>query len=530
MAWIVIAYPVYSTAFHRSIIQVSGNRASYMATVKFLLNGPTETGWKLDPEFVHVIDLERTPYPVKVSIDNGLMVCETGTPESLRVQVPWALPGQNAAIFGTSTLPGNQQPYILLIELARGRLTDLRHFFQEGPAGTSRPLPAKFREASDLFISALMSRTDVESAAALAAKSLQISIDLGRETISRQCDASSVDERILQKLSVDLSSLRGSELSAPQRWALSNVRNCRIAPVWSELMTVENQIHWHSWETPVKIAKEANLQVHAGPLIDFSNDFLPPWVYRYTDISQLSRVFSNYVHYVVSNLKEKVNVWHVVRRPAMRQVNVISEEQQIKITVAAIQAVSRACPSAEIVVDLTAPWAEWLTTASFELGPLHLADTLARADLGLTGIGIELAMGYEFPGSHMREMIDVARLLDMYQLVNLPLHLTIAIPGRQHGTQTINLNQVSADSRQWPVGCSQESQAKIGMDLLRLAASRAHIRSVHWATLSDTNGSEFLDSGLFDIGHNPVILANEIERLNETLREYDTAIIEKKQF
>lgn len=500
-----------------------------MASVKFLLNGPTETGWKLEPDFVHVIDLERTPYAVKVTIDNGMLVCETGTPESLRVQVPWALPGYNPSIFGTSTLPGNHQPYILLIELARGRLTDLRHFFQEGPAGTSRPLPAKFQQASDLFIAALMARNDVDKAADLAAKSLQTSIELGRETIHQQCSGHEIDEKLIQKLSVDLSSLRANDLSASQRWALANVRNCRIAPTWSELMTVENQIHWHSWETPVRIARDANLRVHAGPLIDFSNDFLPPWVYRYTEISQLCRVFSNYVHYVVSNLKGQVDVWHVIRRPAMRQVNVISEEQQIKIAVSAIQAVSRAFPAAEIVVDLTAPWAEWLTTASFELGPLHLADTLARADLGLTGIGMELAMGYEFPGSHLREMIDVARLLDMYQLVNLPLHLTVAVPGKQAEMQTTSLNQVGADSRQWPLGCSEKSQAEIGMALLRLAASRAHVRSVHWATLSDTNGSEFLNSGLFDIGQSPVRLANEIEKINDVLREYDTTIIEKKK-
>jgi hypothetical protein len=512
---------------YASITQESNRQASVMASVNFLLNGPTESGWKLDPDFVHVVDLERTPYPVKVSIDNGVMTCQTATPESLRVQIPWALPGRNPAIFGTSTLPGNQTPYILLIELARGRLTELRNYFQEGPAGSARPLPPKFKEASDLFISALMARGDVDQAASLAARSLQASIELGEETIRQQVNNPFINEQISNKFSVDLTSLRLGEMTPPLKWAIANVRNCRISPLWAELMSVENQIHWQSWETPVRIATEAGMKIHAGPLIDFSNDFLPPWVYRYTDISQLSRVFSNYVHFVVSNLKEKVNVWHVVRRPAMRQVNVINEEQQIKITVAAIQAVSRANPNAEIVIDLTAPWAEWLANASFELGPLHLADTIARADLGLTGIGIELAMGYDFPGSHLRELIDISKLLDMYQLVNLPMHLTLAVPSRLNAHQTLNLNQFGADPRQWPNGCSRESQARLGMDLIKLAASRSQVQSIHWATLCDSNGAEFIDSGLFDAMHCPGPLLNELDSILDCHQSFDTAVIEK---
>ena len=69
-----------------------------MAQVKFLLDAPESKGWSLDPRLIHVLDLERTPYQVKSRIENGILICQTATPESLRVQVPWALPGQDPVV------------------------------------------------------------------------------------------------------------------------------------------------------------------------------------------------------------------------------------------------------------------------------------------------------------------------------------------------------------------------------------------------------------------------------------------------
>lgn len=485
-----------------------------MALVKLLLDAPTNPGWSLDLSLIHVLDLERTPYPVQASLDNGLLVLSTTTPDSLRVQVPWALPGRNPVILGTPTLPSRNEPYLLVLELARGRLTELRHFFQDGPATVERQLPPGFQEAHRMFVEAVLKRDDIQACAELATKSILLCMAVADQALnSRQNDAM-VDHRLADKLSLDLTEFRNSSDDPVQRWAVKNAGRCRISPIWSEIMPVENQIHWASWETPVKLAYEAGLQVHAGPLVDFSAETLPPWIFRYDDIMQITRVVANYVFYVVRNLKNHVHVWHVVRRPAIGPIHNLTEEQQIKITVAAIQAVAQAAPDSQIVIDLTTPWAEWLSEGGFELGPLHLADTLARADLGLTGIGLELAMGYPSPGSHLREMIDISKLFDMFQLINLPLHLSLAVPNRLLNEKNKAARAgVSPDTRQWPEGITPESQKELALKLMRMSASRNFVNTIHWSSLSEASASEFQCSSIFDNQKNPLPLAIELERI-----------------
>ena len=74
------------------------------------------------------------------------------------------------------------------------------------------------------------------------------------------------------------------------------------------------------------------------------------------------------------------------------------------------------------------PWAEWMGSSHFQLGPLHLCDYLLRAELGISGIALEIAPGYSAPGSHIRDLFEFSKLLDLYSLLNVPLHLWMVMP------------------------------------------------------------------------------------------------------
>jgi hypothetical protein len=484
----------------------------HMAVLKFRLDAPVRDGWSLDPEFVHVLDFERVPYPMHAHIEDGLLICRTATTESLRVQAPWALPGRDPCILGTSTLPSRQETYLLVLELARGRLTDLRHFFQEGSAQEERPLPKPLLEAHAIFVEAVLHRDDTQRCASLATKSLQKCLELAELQLSRHFHSNEVNASLADKLSLNMTGLTpGDPLT---EWLIHNSDICRIGPNWRTVNPQEDLVNWADWETPVKIAHESGMTIHCGPLIDFSADSLPGWLKRYDDITQLCRAVSRYVSYVVRSLKSRVHVWHVVRRPAMAKVNGLTEEHQIKITMSAIQAVTQNAPEAEMVVDLTAPWAEWLSRSGFELGPLHLADTLARADLGLTGIGLEMAMGYPTPGSHLRELFDISKLIQLYHQINLPLHLTLAAPGSPEISRHPDMpHRVGADPRQWPSGCDQTTQAALGMKVMSLAAMMPGVRTIHWANLWDAPEQEYAFSGVFTQEKKPKSLAREIENI-----------------
>ena len=139
---------------------------------------------------------------------------------------------------------------------------------------------------------------------------------------------------------------------------------------------------------------------------------------------------ADFVRQIVQRYRGRVPIWHVVHRPASGEILGLTEEEQIRITARAIQVAHQTDPSAQLTIGIDRPWAEWMGSSHFQLGPLHLCDYLLRADLGLSGVAIEIALGYSSPGSHMRDLFEFSKLLDLYSLLNVPLHVWMALPPR----------------------------------------------------------------------------------------------------
>ena len=55
------------------------------------------------------------------------MTCIRETTESGRLFVPWPIEGHGTPIVGTATLAERPAPYVLAVELARGKLNDVRN-------------------------------------------------------------------------------------------------------------------------------------------------------------------------------------------------------------------------------------------------------------------------------------------------------------------------------------------------------------------------------------------------------------------
>ena len=109
----------------------------------------------------YISGLDRTPGRVGVELRNGLMNCLRDTTESGRLFVPWPIDGYGTPIVGTATLAERPAPYWLPVELARGKLNDVRNQLADWigmglrstpelgrtldeaqPAGSSRPRPS----------------------------------------------------------------------------------------------------------------------------------------------------------------------------------------------------------------------------------------------------------------------------------------------------------------------------------------------------------------------------------------------------
>jgi hypothetical protein len=205
---------------------------------------------------------------------------------------------------------------------------------------------------------------------------------------------------------------------------------------------------------------------------------------------------ADFVQQTVQRYRGRVPLWHVVHRPASGEILGLTEEEQIRISARAIQVAHQTDPSAQLTLGVDRPWAEWMGSSHFQLGPLHLCDYLVRADLGLSGVAIEIALGYCSPGSYMRDLFEFSKLLDLYSLLNLPLYVWMAIPSSD-GPDPLADPDVTVDSSQWPVPLDEALQAYWGAKWMALAVAKPFVRTLSWLQLSDATPHRYPHAGLF---------------------------------
>src|SRR4029077_3513053 len=130
----------------------------------------------------YITGLDRTPGRLNVEFRNGLMACHRETTESGRLFVPWPIAGYGTPIVGTATLAERQSPYVLALELARGKLNDVRNqmadWVQMG-LRISPELGEVLAVARSAFIEAAMSSDNPETSVKAAQASLEASIQSG---------------------------------------------------------------------------------------------------------------------------------------------------------------------------------------------------------------------------------------------------------------------------------------------------------------------------------------------------------------
>jgi hypothetical protein len=124
-----------------------------------------------------------------------------------------------------------------------------------------------------------------------------------------------------------------------------------------------------------------------------------------------------------------------------------------------------------------------------------LCDYLLRAELGLTGIAIEVAPGFSSPGSYMRDIFEFSKLLDLYALLNVPLHIWMATPSAD-GPDPLADPLVCTESAQWPLPIDENLQATRAAKWLVLAFAKPFVRSVTWLQASDALPHLYPHAGL----------------------------------
>jgi hypothetical protein len=155
---------------------------------------------------------------------------------------------------------------------------------------------------------------------------------------------------------------------------------------------------------------------------------IPKWFYLFNDFDSLYKAACKHATQTVERYRGQVHIWSAAGGLNAPNTLGLSDEQILQLAVGVIQAVRRADPKTPVIVSIDSPWAEYLGQKQDGISPLHFADALVRADLGLSGLGLELNLNYWPGGSLPRDLVDLSDLMDHWNILGLPLLIQISTP------------------------------------------------------------------------------------------------------
>lgn len=381
-----------------------------------------------------VSGIEGIPWASRNRVEDDVLIVERTVSESGKLSILWPTEEYGPIMLSTASLRSQDAPYWLHIELARGTIHRIR-----GRGADWLRLGLKLPEAFtsliersvSAFVKAVLSTDNEAQCVALAQSAIDLAISaskpLSRAFISQSLQARHQSEK-------QLSTLLGVKLVPSPEWELDveailpAINTIHVSMEMGQIENESKNANFAILDAQLQWARKNALRIFAGPLINLQAHAVPKWLYLFSDFDSLYEAACKHAVQVVERYRGQVHLWSAAAGLNAPNTLGISDEQVLHLAVGVIQAVRRCDPKTPVVLTIDCPWAEYLGQKADGISPLHFADALIRADLGLSGLGLELNLNYWPTGSMPRDLVDLSDLIDHWNILGLPLLAQVSSP------------------------------------------------------------------------------------------------------
>ncbi len=447
----------------------------------------------------YVAGLEGIPWETVCSLAGDQLLVDRGTSESGTVTFPWKVAGCGELMLSTSNLMERSDPYLLPLELARGAINRLRNqasAWQQAGLVLPGELSKLMHEATIALAKSATSQHEPARAVAAA----EVSIRTALEALELLGDQYSLQVLATRRQSGPLPTLLACRIDElPDARAAKRIvetfNAISIPFTWKSVEPGSGEHSWEPWDKLVNWANEQGLKVCGGPLIQLDRRSLPDWIYLWDeDWEELQGYILGHVNALVQRYQGRVQLWNIAGRVNVDPALAINEEQLLRLTVDAIESLRTLDPRAPSIVSFDQPWSEHLATKDRDLPPMHFADTLARAELGVAGFGLEMNWGYWPQGTPPRDPVEVSRLIDRWTSLGHPLLAILTAPSAsgpdplaRHPAQPVLGSEPKAGWQKYLVE-----------HVLPVLIAKNSVQAIVWNQWTDTQPHEFAHGGLID--------------------------------
>jgi len=450
----------------------------------------------------HISGLDGRIYPTRVEIARNLVTCRRPHSDSGKLHVPWPVPGYGRPVLSTTSLRERETPYLLALELARGKLSEVRD--QCATWQLLRMIPPPEYEkiqksAFQLFSHATATQENAAEASRLAAESIVLA-----------CQASNVlvESYVEQRLAVrrhaigHAPTLLGCTLDAGMPGSGGEVSFCDVfgaaaAPIeWRLIEPTEGQYEWDPVDALVGCCGDHRLLVRGGPLIDLGPHGMPEWLSPWqNDFLNLQSFVCDFIETAVSRYMGRVRMWEVSAHANTGVALGMGEENRLALAARTLEAATRTDSDSQFFIRVDQPWSEYQARGQHRLSAFQFVDALIRSNIGLQGVNLEIALGYRPRGSMMRDLLGMSRMIDSWSQLGVQLHVTLAIPSSDLPDAQAD-EDLEVDQPLWEETWNESVQARHALEIVRLLMAKPTVTGIFWSHFDDGRAHQYPHAGL----------------------------------
>ncbi len=478
---------------------------------------------KFDPQVfktAYVTGIEGIPWPCVTTRRGDQLIVQRDIDESGKLHIVWPTRSFGNITLMTTSLKVDSTLYNLPIEICRGTIIRLRNQIFEWQRIGLRVAASTLQlseQALDCFLNAVTSPLNTQTQADLA----QDAIELALRSMHELTTAFSLQMLEVRKQNDDrLTTLLGVNLSpnlslASVADAVTTAFNLVAVPV--DLGAVESNSgkrDFSGFDRQIDWARSNNLRVCCGPLMRFRPGALPSWMVLLGEgFESILTAACRHAEETVTRYRGKVHLWNCgssLNVPGDLEWN---DEQVLRLAVSLIQVVRRTDPRAPVLLSIDQPWSEYLSRSVDGISPLHFADALIRADLGLSGLALEFNLNAWPDGTLPRDPLEISRMVDRWSMLGLPLMIVLTLPSEDTADAAVQNNRQPVTS--WKSYERVPNGQDMTETVVKLLIAKQAVHAVIMGQATDQLPHEFPHSGLWDSAGKPKPLLSQIARLRQ---------------
>ncbi len=453
---------------------------------------------KVNLNGAYVVGSDDVPLRAEITFKSGIITCKKRAAGPAGLALLWEVDGAGVLLLETIRVQERDRPYVLQVELARGRLLRIANKTEEWGLleyeGT-RELAARVEQSRDLLIRALQADQPANAAKLgqdALVTALQTSEELaqfhGSAMLARRKQSTGLSRKIFgASFALD----KPTEIA---RKRLTGAFDFATLPInWRDIEPTEQTFNWKSLDGWVEVLSRAatGIPLRGTPLLCFTERHIPDWLYIWEhDFDTIRDLAFEHVRRVINRYGQHIQTWTVIRGIHAPTCFAFSFEQLMELTRMAAALCKQVSPRGTALVELVFPFGEYYARNQRTIPPLLYADMVVQSGVSFDGFGLRFQMGAPIDGMFARDLFAVSTVLDQFAKLGKPLHITgVEVPS-QLGVRTDGESDgahSSTSAGYWHAPWSEPIQAEWLYRFFEIALSKPFVESVCWQSLWDSS-------------------------------------------